>query len=85
MNITKDFILQSSTPEGLAPLPFAGTLSIVFVSCALGLAWAAWNWFDLTRIKTDNDGLTTNSSASTAVLNDVGNKIAEGAKEFLKQ
>lgn len=82
-------MLDSSTPDGLAPLSFSGALTIVFVFGGLGVLWAAWNWFALSRISVAADsGVISSRSGGAdniALVIDIGGKIADGAKEFLKQ
>jgi hypothetical protein len=56
-------MLNSSTPDGLAPLSYGGALTMIFVFCGLGILWAAWNWFALSRIRTDFDAQSINSSS----------------------
>lgn len=83
-------MLESATPDGLAPLSFSGALAIVFVFGALGLVWAAWNWWALSRIDTSPDAQAISSSSrdgpdNLGLVVEIGDKIAQGAKEFLKQ
>ena len=52
MDLTEMATLQAVMPDGLAPLSFSGALAFVFVFSGLGLLWAGWNWFELSRINT---------------------------------
>ena len=77
-------MLGSSTPDGLAPLSFDGALTIVFVFGGLGVLWAAWNWFALSRISTvpDADVISSKSGGqdNIALVIDIGARISDGAK-----
>jgi Na+/H+-translocating membrane pyrophosphatase len=83
-------MLQSATPDGLAPLTFGGALTMVFVFGCLGLLWAAWNWFSLSRINVspENEAISSSSKdgpENMSLVIYIGEKISQGAKEFLKQ
>lgn len=82
-------MLGSATPDGLAPLSFSGALTIVFVFGGLGVLWAAWLWFSLSRINVAADAEVISSRSgggdNVSLVIDIGGKIADGAKEFLKQ
>ncbi len=78
-------ILRSATPDGLAPLTFDGALTFIFVFSSIGLLWAAWNWFSLTRISLVEDYTAINSNSrenldSSNAISDISDKISQGAK-----
>jgi hypothetical protein len=55
-------MLQTTTPDGNAPLSYSGSLAIIFISCGLGLLWAIWNWIQIKKINTNGQYQSINSS-----------------------
>lgn len=74
-----------------SPLSLAGVIVIVIISCVLGILWAFFNYLGVKKIdlkggqQGEYQGLAEASDAQIKLLLELGDKISEGAKEFLKQ
>lgn len=74
-----------------SPWSYPLEIIVIVVCCLLGIAWAIYNIFKVEQINVRggyNGDITTNPKALTShqesLLIELGHKISEGAKEFLK-
>ncbi len=67
-------------------LTFGATMGIVMGACGVGLIWAGFNWFALSKIRMelrDDEAGLIEDPAKVKEMASIGEKIATGAKEFL--
>ena len=71
----------------------SGVIAIVVISCVIGMIWAVFNYLMIKKVpigggttgdyqQVDDSGVT---ETEARVINEIGAKIADGAKEFLRQ
>lgn len=87
-----DISLLADVEGCAAPLSFTGVIALVIISCVLGLLWSAYNILLVNKInvETGYDGESESlvgdiPEEQKKLLIELGEKISNGAIEFLKQ